>query len=234
MRFRLGPYPVMIRASILLVGALVGAQFATRGDWLLALLFGGTWMGAIIVGVLTHELGHAVMVRRYGGEPTITIFAFGGFTQWAPDPEQPLTDRQRFVVAAAGSAAQLTVAFAVYALARVGVFGPALAAVFDRSPFAFPDSAFAEAGFWGFAMALLVYVGMVWSLFNWLPIRGLDGYHMLGAVLLERMPAQRAVTLLNGLSVGVGLIAGGLFALRGDLFIAFFIVWITLGGLRSR
>ena len=103
MRFRLGPYPVMIRASILLIGALVGAQFAARGDWVLALLFGATWMGAIIVGVLTHELGHAVMVRRYGGDPHITIFAFGGFTQWAPDPERPLSDRQRFVVAAAGS-----------------------------------------------------------------------------------------------------------------------------------
>ena len=233
MRFRLGPYPVMIRASILLIGVLIGAPFALQGDWASALFFGAIWMGAIVVGVLTHELGHAVMVRRYGGDPTITVFAFGGFTQWAPDPERPLTDRERFVVAAAGSAAQLAVAFAVYAVARVGVFGPTLARVFDRSPFVFPDAAFSQAGFWGFAVALLVYVGMVWSLFNWLPIRGLDGYHMLGAVLLERMPAQRAVSLLNALSVGVGLIAGGLFALRGDLFIALFIVWITLGGLRS-
>ena len=102
MRFRLGPYPVTIKFSVLLIGVLVGMQFLTEGEFLLAVSIGGTWTLAIVVAVLTHELGHAVMVRRYGGDPTITVWAFGGYTQWAD--ESPMPDRRRFIVAAAGSA----------------------------------------------------------------------------------------------------------------------------------
>ncbi len=231
MRLRVGPYPVIIRGSVLLIGLLVGLQ-ANGSPWF-ATLVGATGMLSMVVAILTHELGHAAMVRRYGGEPTITVWGFGGFTQWAPDAERPMSDRQRFVVAAAGSGVQLAVAFVVFLLGRHGFLGPTYAAIFDRSPFSFPATAFAIGGFSGFAVALVVYIGMVWSLFNWLPIRGLDGYHMLGAFLLQRMSANRAVRLLNGLSIGLGLVVAGFFALRGDLFLAFFIVWITLGGLRS-
>lgn len=232
MQFRLGPYPVTIKFSVLIIGVLVGMQFISAGEYVLALTIGGTWTLAIVVAVLTHELGHAVMVRRYGGAPEITVWAFGGFTQWSEDP--PLPDRQRFVVAASGSALQLVIAFAVFWLGRIGLLGPTMAAVFDRSPFAFPNDAFQIGGLAGFAVAVVVYVGMVWSLFNYLPIRGLDGYHMLATFLLQRLPARRAVPLVNRISVGIGLIVAAWFFLRGELFIAFFIVMLTLGGARSR
>lgn len=228
MRFRLGPYPVIIRWSVLVIGVLVGMQFVGDGDYVLAVQVGGTWMMAIVVAVLTHELGHAVMVRRFGGEPTITVWAFGGFTQWAE--ETPMPDRRRFLVAAAGSAVQLAIAFAIYGLGRIGVFGASLAEVFDRNPFVFPTDAYLVGGLGGFALAVVVYFGMVWSLFNYLPIRGLDGYHMLATFLMQRMPANRAIPLLNRLSIGIGLLVAAWFFLRGDVFIAFFIVFLTLNG----
>ncbi len=230
MRFRLGPYPVIIKFSVVIIGLLVGMQFVTEGEYLLALTIGGTWTLAIVVAVLTHELGHAVMVRRYGGEPTITIWAFGGFTQWAE--ETPMPDRRRFVVAASGSALQLLIAFVVFWLGRTGLLGVTMASVFDRNPFAFPSDAYLIGGLGGFALAVVVYVGMVWSLFNYLPIRGLDGYHMLATFLLQRMPAKRAIPLVNRLSIVIGLGAAGWFFLQGEYFIAFFIVLMAFNGLR--
>ncbi len=230
MRFRIGPYPVIIKPSVLIIGVLVGMQFASAGAFGLAVAFGGTWTAAIVVAVLTHELGHAVMVRRYGGDPAITVWAFGGFTQWAE--ESPMPDRRRFVVAAAGSALQLAIAFAVYGLGRAGLLGSTMAAVFDRSPFTFPNDAYLLGGLGGFAVAVVVYVGMVWSLFNYLPIRGLDGYHMLATFLMQRMPANRAVPAVNRLSILVGLGAAAFFFFRGEFFIAFFIVLMTFGGFR--
>ena len=100
-RFRLGSIPIRIRPTVLLIGGYV---FYLTRDWLTAIV----WMAALVIAVLTHELGHALVVRRVGSEPAITVWAFGGYTAWRPTPG--IGPRQRFAISAAGSALHLAIA----------------------------------------------------------------------------------------------------------------------------
>ena len=36
------------------------------------------WILAVLVSILIHELGHAVVQRRYGGHPRIILYGLGG------------------------------------------------------------------------------------------------------------------------------------------------------------
>ena len=82
-----------LRGGYLAIGRWRGAPL--RLHWTLpvgALLFGqgrfvpGFWLGFFLL-VFVHELGHAVLVRRYGhGVVSIDIHALGGVCRWSGEP----------------------------------------------------------------------------------------------------------------------------------------------------
>src|SRR5262249_57461741 len=58
----------------------------------------GAWLGFVLI-ILLHEMGHAMLVMRYGlGVTSIDLHAYGGATRWSGQA----TDRQRSVVAWGG------------------------------------------------------------------------------------------------------------------------------------
>ena len=109
----------------LAIGRWRGAP--VRLHWTLpvgALVFGqgrfvpGFWLGFFLL-VFVHELGHAVLVRRYGHRVvSIDIHALGGMCRWSGEPTA--IDRSR--IAWGGVLAQ-AVAFAV-ATAAIALAGP--------------------------------------------------------------------------------------------------------------
>ena len=76
------PTPYDVRFKLLGVPVRIAPMF-----WLVCVLLGGRpelaetaiWMVAVLVSVLVHELGHALVQRAFGGTPEIVLYALGGY-----------------------------------------------------------------------------------------------------------------------------------------------------------
>ncbi len=77
MRFRILGFPVHVQPFFLLVAALLGGM---RNDLTLILI----WVAVVFVSVLAHELGHALVARAYGQQPSILLYSMGGLTSFQP------------------------------------------------------------------------------------------------------------------------------------------------------
>ena len=90
--------------------ALLGGALRARDPESLLRL--GLFLIAGFASILIHELGHALMVRRFKGACSITLQAFGGFVAH----RIPRTERLRsFLITASGPALQIAAGVAVYA-----------------------------------------------------------------------------------------------------------------------
>lgn len=202
LRFRLFSMPVTVRGSFLLIAALIG--FTGVGNLPRAV----AWVSVVFVSILVHELGHAVTARSFGSEVAIELNGLGGLTRWtAPDGE--MTPGRRALVAAAGSATGLLFGGLVWVGAtRFGPFQSLTA----------------------FVLQSLVYVNVFWGLLNWLPIRPLDGGHLLES-FLERFTPKRAVLIARIVFTGTAAAAVA-FALWQDMIlIAVLAGWLLLSEL---
>jgi stage IV sporulation protein FB len=204
--FALPGVPVTIHWSFLLV-AVFGISFYDDPFEIAA------WTIAVFVAVLLHEAGHAYTSKAYGAtQVAITLFALGGYTTWLPKPG--MTPGKRFVVSAAGSALGIAGGLIIVGLNSVGFFEgvPNWAVAFFNT---------------------FIIVGLFWGVLNWIPLLPLDGGHMLHHALAIFWPRQ-AVQIAVGVSLVVGVILIGAAFYFGELFMAFFLIFIVISGLRSR
>jgi Zn-dependent protease len=125
--------------------------------------------------LLLHEMGHATAYRSFGAEPTITLGSFGGYTLGPPQPRG-----RSMVVSLAGPGAGFLGAI-------VGVL---------LSQLVTTDSEVVKA-----AIDDLIYVNVLWGVFNLLPILPLDGGHF-AADLFGRRQAQY-LSLAGAVVLGV-------------------------------
>ena len=199
LRFRLFGMPVTVQGSFLLIAALIG--LIGVGDLSQTL----AWIAVVFVSILIHELGHAFTARNFGSDVAIELNGLGGLTRWSVPPED-LTPGRRALIAAAGSATGL-------------LFGGIVWLVGTRVE---PGT-----GLTSFVLESLVYVNVFWGLLNWLPIRPLDGGHLLES-LLEKVAPQRAAVIAKGIFV-VTAAAALTFALWQDMiFFAVLAGWLLL------
>jgi Zn-dependent protease len=122
----------------------------------------GACVGFLAV-IIAHELGHAVLVRRFGQHVVaLSLHALGGECHWVGRP----TPAQRTLIAWGGVAGQAFLAGAAWALVRVlpqtftGHFGEAL----------------------GFT---LLKSNLVMAAFNLLPFHPLDGFEAWAAPIFQ-------------------------------------------------
>ena len=71
LHFSLLGFPVRIHPYFWLVGLMLG--FALRDPVLVVM-----WVVAMLLCILLHELGHAVVMQAYGFRPSIVLYSFGG------------------------------------------------------------------------------------------------------------------------------------------------------------
>jgi len=203
LRFQMGPIPVSVHFSFLLI---LYFTYKWTDDLQEAALLG---LG-IFCGVLLHETGHALTARRFhAAEVAISIFVLGGVTTYKPPTG--LSASRRFLIAASGSALAVAGALPVLFAARADLItSQTLAVVTD-----------------GF-----IFAALVWGILNWIPIRPLDGGQMLTSALQIFWP-ERGANIAKVISVlFTGGIAIWLINSGQGLF-AMYVVLIGFIGLRN-
>ena len=191
--------PVTVRSSFLLIAALIGFLGVGSPAETVA------WIVIVFVSILIHELGHAFTARSYGSSVAIELNGLGGLTRWSA-PGGELTPGRRAMVAAAGSATGLLFGGLVWLIAgRFGPYGPLVAFILEST----------------------IYVNVFWGLLNWLPIRPLDGGHLLES-LLEKVAPRRSETIAKvvfTLTAAAALVVAIRFRM---IFIAVLAGWLLL------
>jgi Zn-dependent protease len=179
LRFKVGPFPVLVFPWFFLSAILLGAGYGF--GWRMA-----AWIFVVFVSVLVHELGHAVVGRVFGGQPEIRLEAFGGvtFPQFRIRP----TPSRQFVLSFAGPVAGLLLGALAYALVR-----------------ALPPE---RGSISAWIMGQFVWVSIVWAAFNLLPILPLDGGNMLLA-FVEGVRRRPSLALVSWISVAMSLAVAG-------------------------
>ena len=210
MRFTIFGIPIHIRFTFWIVAAIIFPfQLSVLGraeTW----PFLAAWLVVVAVSVIAHELGHAVVARRFGAEVDMTLYALGGFTRWATT--EPMTPWRRVIVAAAGSSVGFVLGGLVLLALRSGAI-PSEPRVLN----------FALESFW--------QVNVLWGVLNWLPIRPLDGGH----IFLGSMQATlgRRGERVADVVFPVATIAGGLYAFtQGFVIAALFAMFILMDEVR--
>jgi Zn-dependent protease/predicted transcriptional regulator len=156
-------------------------HFTTPQYWLMGLA------AALLLfaSVLVHELAHSFVAVKHGIRvSSIRLFIFGGVSQISSDPP---TGRQEFLIAIAGPATSMALAFFFGAIYIVSYLSGTLAPVS------------AVSGYLAFANGLL-------AMFNLIPGFPLDGGRLLRAILWDRWNnLARATKVVSQLGNGVAL-----------------------------
>lgn len=169
-----------------------------------------SWAVVVFVSILVHELGHALVARRFGLRVgTIEIHGLGGHVTHART-----TAQRQLAISLAGPFAGLTLGglTALFAVAVANTVPQAL-------------------GLLTTVIEQLLWVNIVWSIVNLLPMFPLDGGHALKSALSLVTSEDNAwkVTaglgfLLGAFAVYLGFTSYGIFV----LFIGGMVAWQNL------
>ncbi|HEX3477911.1 MAG TPA: site-2 protease family protein [Kofleriaceae bacterium] len=194
---------LLVWIAVSYLGAGLGAASAGLGLLLVASVF-----AAIVV----HELGHALVARRFGiVTRDIMLYPIGGMARLERMPERP---RQELLVAIVGPVINGVIAGALYLGLRLSGVGA------GGNPLTIGAS---------FAVQLM-WINLSLAAFNLLPAFPMDGGRILRAILASRMSRSRATLVAarigRGFAVAMG-IAGLLWNPMLALIAVF--IWLAAG-----
>jgi Zn-dependent protease len=151
LHFRLFGFRVRIHPLFWLGTVILGlnALRQENGPILLAI-----WVVVVFVSILIHELGHALAFRMYGTDAHIVLWIFGGLAVGTPDVSGR---KRRIFVSLAGPLASL----ALFGI----VYGSHLLANWGNAPNYLVRDLYIQ----------LVFVNLVWTIMNLMPVYPLDG-----------------------------------------------------------
>jgi Zn-dependent protease len=144
------------------------------------------WMIAVVVSIVIHELGHALVQRHYGGRPRIVLYGMGGL---AICEDCDRSTRSQILIALAGPCAGFLFALAIVVLLRITGHGIALivgdevrfttGSISRPLPFLLFHAGIAFERFASpnsnLAVLNLLYINVLWGLVNLIPFYPLDG-----------------------------------------------------------
>lgn len=202
--FRLGPVPIAIEPSFWLTALLLGLMAPLGGKEIDAGAGLAVVMGVVLVSILVHELGHALVSHWLGVRASIRLYAFGGHTL----PERKLARRADILVSLAGPLAGFLLGASILAVRLI---------------------ARPQAPLLAFGLQQLVWINFGWGAINLVPVLPLDGGRALLGIL---GPDRQPLALLVGAVVGfaASFIAGAL----GLLFVAALFVLLAMRNLQAR
>lgn len=159
-----------------------GLWVAIQGAFFILMIFGC---------VVLHELGHALMARRFGiRTQDIVLLPIGGVARLERMPENP---NHELLVALAGPAVNVAIAIALFLLITV------LDGLGNTFRFHLVE---------GNIFARLFFVNIFLVVFNMLPAFPMDGGRVLRALLAKRMEYRRATELAASIGQVLAIVFG--------------------------
>jgi stage IV sporulation protein FB len=203
-------FPVHVQWTALLVVGFIVLQGAGSGREPAMLAHSVLYGATILISILVHELGHAVVGRRLGLQPLrIVVHGFGGLCQYGRRP----TPKKGVISALAGPFAGLA----------LGIFAAILLFLLrDHVPY-------------GVVLLLenFVWINIVWSLFNLLPIHPLDGGAVMANGLQMLTTPRRAWQVTRWVTIGLAIPVGIGGYMAGFRFVPVIMALIVIDKFRS-
>ncbi len=196
--------------------------------WLIAILFGSSsgnivsilsWVVAIFVSILIHELGHAFAMRRYGQGSQIILHFAGGLTvpesiAWGGGyASVATTPNQQIFISLAGPFSGFIFAGTILAVSATlgGTIVPNYIFGFIPFPLVMFPTGWEIVG--SFFINLL-WVNIFWGFINLMPVNPLDGGTVTRYILIQTDPMNGVRT-----SLWISVIAGAAVAIAGLVFL---------------
>jgi Zn-dependent protease/predicted transcriptional regulator len=207
---RLFGIEVRVHATFLVLLAWVAFSHVLHGHDLGVALGGVAYVVAVFAIIVMHELGHALIARRFGiATRDITLLPIGGVARLERMPTKP---SQELLVAIAGPAVNVVLAVLLFGvLSAMGAAGDIAQWSIVGGPF----------------VAKLMWTNIGLAVFNLLPAFPMDGGRVLRALVALRTDYLRATDIAASVGQAVALVFGlvGLFSNPFLVFIALF-VWV--------
>jgi stage IV sporulation protein FB len=203
--------------------------------WLMCLILGSsggkpitilTVMLVFFVSILIHELGHALMIRRFGREAYIVLYGMGGLaiegstnpyaSTYNPRGERR-TAQEQIYISLAGPAAQLILAGILLVFAKVMGGEPDLFWLHGVVPLVDVHQSAQISPQLQLLLFIAFQVNIGWALMNLLPVFPLDGGQIAMQLLMLRDSYGGMVRALQ-LSIGVAIVVAlfALLTMRGE------------------
>lgn len=210
LNFHLFGIPVRVHPWFWLIAVMLGIRGDTQPLELL------TWVVAVFVSILVHEMGHALVMRCFGIWPWITLYSFGGLASYNPGEARRVGWFGQVLISFAGPASQfLLVAVVVALLKAAGYQFQVLLA--GGIPLVLPTQVIVSKGL---TMLLydLMYVSVAWGILNLIPVYPLDGGQIAREICVAVSP-RHGIRVSLILSVIAGAVVAGLALARRDIFL---------------
>ena len=184
LRFRLFGFPITIHWFFWISAVLLCGYTYVQNQRPIHFQLIGIWVLVVFVSVLVHELGHAIAFKKYGGRPSILLQAFGGLAS----SSGYYSRRQHIIISAAGPAAGLLLGGIAWIITQF--FPPSIESI-----------RLAHLVIW------FLWVNIVWSLINLLPVPPLDGGQIFAAAYRGRNHRYvvHTVGMVTAIIAAVGL-----------------------------
>jgi len=174
---------VLLIAWLAISHLMAGHDLAMAGQGLLLI-------ASVFAVIVLHELGHALVARRFGiATRDITLYPIGGVARLERMPERP---GQELLVAIAGPLVNGVLALAIYAGLRVADVGA------GSDPLTLGSSLAVQ----------LLWINISIGLFNLIPAFPMDGGRILRAALAFRMDRPRATATAARIGRGIAVVMG--------------------------
>jgi len=207
---RIAGTDVKLHSTFLLALAFYMYQGYREGGWPAALVTGG-FVLALFFCVLLHEFGHIAMARRFGVRtPDVLLLPIGGMARLERIPEEPI---QEFLIALAGPAVTLAIAFSLYLFLSATSGVPT-----------FEEVRRGGTSFLSQVMAINWYL----LAFNFLPAIPMDGGRMLRALLALKLGYFEATKVASvvGRVIAAGMLIKGLFGTPPNIILVLIALFV--------
>jgi Zn-dependent protease/CBS domain-containing protein len=181
---------IYVHATFVLLLAWIAMVHLGAGHDVARMTQGLLLVACVFTVVVLHELGHALVARRFGiATRDITLYPIGGIARLERMPERPA---QELLVALAGPAVNGVLAVAIYLGLRWGGVG------------AGDDPLTIGASF----LVQLMWINLSLGIFNLVPAFPMDGGRILRAVLAFWMERPRATAVAAYVGRGIAVVMG--------------------------
>jgi Zn-dependent protease len=219
LRFRFLDIPVRVHPIFWLVSAALGWQ-----DKHLELVV--AWIVCVFVSILVHEFGHGLTAKAFGSSPSIVLWGLGGLCY---NQSERQTSGQRLAVVLMGPGAGFLLCLIVMVGASL-IFGVTPGEHLENAAAILrigsgSDTILEKFPSGGMAFRVydyLVFINLMWGLFNLLPIWPLDGGRV-SEIVLSWYDRSRGVRWCHVVSLLVAGILGVVaISLLHDLYLTVF------------